>query len=136
MGTLPGVTAGGNPDYVNTCRMEDHAWFVGDMDREGANVALMRYPPGTYLVRRRANANGEGFAGFALSLRTEGDVKHMKICSAEAGGGVSPTNSLNMQSWNESRQSSSGSNNSRLVFLGAARGKKSHIFYYCNGRLE
>ena len=76
---------GGNPEYVNTSRIEDHSWFVGEMDREGANVTLMRYPPGTYLVRKRVNADNGEFAGYALSLRTEGDVKHMKVCTAMAG---------------------------------------------------
>ena len=54
----------GGADYVNTCRMEDHPWFVGDMDREGANVALMRYPPGTYLVRRRVDPANQARAVF------------------------------------------------------------------------
>ena len=40
------------PDYVNT-RIEEHAWYVGYLDREAANTWLQGYPVGTYLVRAR-----------------------------------------------------------------------------------
>ncbi len=55
------------------------------MDRDEANARLGPYPPHTFLVRGRI-VNGEQ-VGHALSLKTEGDVKHMKIEStvAEAG---------------------------------------------------
>lgn len=66
-----------HPDYINT-RLEDHAWFVGEMDRESANGALARYPVGTFLVRCRVAPNGDKL-GFALSLKTDTDVKHMRV---------------------------------------------------------
>ena len=95
---------GSHPDYVNT-RMEDHPWFVGEMDRESANQTLARYPPGTFLVRRRVV--DREFVGYALSLRTDGDVKHMKInSSAESPLGNSLTH---LESWSDSRQSSGAS---------------------------
>ena len=75
------VSNGSNPDYINT-RMEDHSWHVGEMDRETANTKLAHFPVGTYLVRCRVQ-NGEK-VGHALSLKTEADVKHMKICSETA----------------------------------------------------
>ncbi|XP_040582225.1 protein vav isoform X3 [Lepeophtheirus salmonis] len=66
---------GNNKDYINT-QMEDHPWYVDDVDRDLANLKLADYPTSTFLVRRRAQG------GFALSVKTsEGDVKHMKILS-------------------------------------------------------
>jgi len=67
-------------EYVNT-RIEEHAWFVGDMDRDQANISMQLYPIGTFLVRARLQA-GER-VGYALSLRTKEDTKHMKINSGE-----------------------------------------------------
>ena len=71
---------GSNPDYINT-KVEEHAWFVGEMDRETANNRLLDYPVCTFLVRCRLNTHGEKI-GYALSLKTDQDVKHMKICTA------------------------------------------------------
>lgn len=68
----------GNPDYINT-NMEEHTWFVGEMDRNKANTTLALYPVFTFLVRCRVQ-NGER-VGYALSLKTPDDVKHMKIQS-------------------------------------------------------
>ena len=67
-------------EYVNT-KIEEHAWFVGDMDRDQANLSMQLYPTGTFLVRARLQA-GER-VGYALSLRTREDTKHMKINSGE-----------------------------------------------------
>ena len=75
---LPAINSG--HEYVNT-RIEEHAWFVGDMDRDQANVSMQLYPIGTFLVRARLQA-GER-VGYALSLRTKEDTKHMKINSGE-----------------------------------------------------
>ena len=65
------------PEYVNT-QMEDHGWYVHDMDRQTANAKLMDYPVNTFLVRSRVQ--GGVRVGQAVSLRMERDVKHMKIC--------------------------------------------------------
>jgi hypothetical protein len=51
------------------------------MDRDTANVRLTRYPTGAFLVRCRVS-NGERL-GFALSLKTDNDVKHMKVDTNE-----------------------------------------------------
>ena len=59
--------------------MEDHNWYVGDMDRSRANTKLMDYPVNTFLVRARLGQDGTRL-GHAISLRTDTDVKHMKIC--------------------------------------------------------
>ena len=77
---------GGNPDYINT-KVEEHAWYVGEMDRETANNRLHDYPVCTFLVRCRLNAHGEKI-GYALSLKTDQDVKHMKICTATLDGTI------------------------------------------------
>jgi len=73
--TLPNPNLLG-PDYVNT-RMEEHPWYVGNLDREAANTKLVNYPVGTYLVRTRSQGGEQ--LGHALSLRTMEDTKHMKI---------------------------------------------------------
>lgn len=70
-----------NPDYINT-RMEDHSWYVGNMDREAAQKRLMPFPLCSFLVRTRVNNNKT--ACYALSLKTtDSDVKHMKICQQD-----------------------------------------------------
>ena len=66
-----------HPDYINT-RLEDHVWYVGDMSRDEANARLNFYPSGAFLVRC-------GRLGYALSLKTISDVKHMKIDSSDSG---------------------------------------------------
>ncbi len=66
-------------------RLKGHSWFVGNMDRDEANTRLGPYPPNTFLVRGRM-VNGEQ-VGHALSLKTEIDVKHMKIESIPAESG-------------------------------------------------
>ena len=37
------VINGSNPDYINT-KMEDHSWYVGNMDRDSANAELEDFP--------------------------------------------------------------------------------------------
>ena len=73
------IMNGNNEDYVNT-RIEDHSWYVGEMDREGANQTLSKFPTCTFLVRLRVE-NGKPL-GYALSLRSDMDVKHMKIMNS------------------------------------------------------
>jgi len=68
------------PDYVNT-RIEEHAWYVGELDRETANTWFSGYPSGTYFVRARVQGGEQ--VGYALSLRLQDDTKHMKICTGE-----------------------------------------------------
>ena len=82
---------GNNEDYVNT-RIEDHSWYVGEMDRDGANQILSRFPTCTFLVRLRVE-NGKPI-GYALSLRSDTDVKHMKIMNSSdlSTNGLDSTN--------------------------------------------
>ena len=37
----------------NIFRLEEHSWFVGDMDRDSANLKLAPFPVWTFLVRYR-----------------------------------------------------------------------------------
>ena len=67
-----------NENCANTS-IEDYSWYVGEMDRREANKLLSRFPIGTFLIRLRAGM--EKSQGYALSLRSEDDVKHMKIMS-------------------------------------------------------
>ena len=67
-------------------RLEDQSWFVGEMDRDAAVTKLDPFPIYTFLVRYRV-LNGERL-GYALSLKTEQDVKHMKIDSAPASRNI------------------------------------------------
>lgn len=99
-----------NPEYVNT-NTADHSWFVGDMDRESANRRLEGYPMCTYLVRCRLNSRGDR-VGYALSLKTEKDVKHMKICEKKVVAKDHPS---------DGGTSSSGSSSSSLFYLSDTR---------------
>ncbi|XP_045469338.1 protein vav isoform X2 [Harmonia axyridis] len=59
-------------------------WFVGEMDRETAQRVLEKRENGTYLVRIRPKS---AIADkYALSLKTDDSVKHMKICSGTDTG--------------------------------------------------
>ena len=74
-----------NPDYINT-NMEEHSWYVGEIDRDAAIQQLDEYPVSTFLVRCRVQ-HGER-VGYALSLKTTPeDVKHMKICTQNTAEG-------------------------------------------------
>ncbi len=55
------VQNGSNPDYVNT-RLEEHPWFVGEMDRDCANQKLAPYPIYTFLVK--GHPLMQGFSNF------------------------------------------------------------------------
>ncbi len=80
-----------HPDYINT-RLEEHTWYVGDMDRDNAKLGLSAFPNGAFLVRCRV-ANGERL-GYALSLKTDNEVKHMRIDTCP----MSPNTENNMAS--------------------------------------
>ena len=88
------IMNGNNEDYVNT-RVEDHSWYVGEMDREGANQILSKFPTCTFLVRLRVEKGKP--LGYALSLRSDTDVKHMKIMNSCDLSDDSPANGTNSQ---------------------------------------
>lgn len=59
--------------------LRNKLWFVGEMDRDNAQRLLEHRENGTYLVRIRLRCDQAD--KYALSLKTEDTVKHMKICS-------------------------------------------------------
>ncbi|CAK1548053.1 unnamed protein product [Leptosia nina] len=65
----------------------DHAlhyymWYVGEMGRETATARLERRVDGTFLlrVRPRAPPHPSNDTHYALSLKTDNTVKHMRVC--------------------------------------------------------
>ncbi|KAL3276931.1 hypothetical protein HHI36_012296 [Cryptolaemus montrouzieri] len=74
-----------SPSPQNSIANDDDAplkyklWFVGEMDRDTAQRLLERRENGTFLVRIRPKSIE--CDKYALSLKTEDTVKHMKICS-------------------------------------------------------
>ncbi|XP_028300397.1 proto-oncogene vav [Gouania willdenowi] len=57
--------------------LSDFKWFAGNMDRNGAKALLISRSDGTFLVRQKDG--GE----FAISIKYDMDVRHIKITSAE-----------------------------------------------------
>lgn len=111
-------------------RLRGHSWFVGNMDRDEANSRLAPYPSNTFLVRGRM-VNGEQ-VGHALSLKTDIDVKHMKIESTPAESGQVVTGSIGQTCF----QRGNGQFN---YFLSDARHFKSIvdlITFYCRNSLK
>ncbi|KAK4883494.1 hypothetical protein RN001_006813 [Aquatica leii] len=67
----------------NDAQLANKLWFVGEMGRNEASSALEHRRNGTYLVRIRSQR--EDRDRFALSLKTDNTVKHMKICCDVTG---------------------------------------------------
>ncbi|KAG8236233.1 hypothetical protein J437_LFUL010986 [Ladona fulva] len=64
-----------------------HLWFVGEMGRERASALLERERDGTFLVRIRPRGpTNPSETAFALSLKTDSKVKHMKVYEREENG--------------------------------------------------
>ncbi|XP_063243092.1 protein vav [Bacillus rossius redtenbacheri] len=60
--------------------LRDHLWFVGEMGRDAASTLLERHVDGTYLLRiRPQGASHPSETVYALSLKADGRVKHMKV---------------------------------------------------------
>ncbi|CAG9815552.1 unnamed protein product [Phaedon cochleariae] len=60
------------------CPFRDSLWFVGEMDSNSASINLEQRENGTYMVRTRAQSEEKD--KYALTLKTDNTVKHMKIC--------------------------------------------------------
>ena len=54
--------------------LEQQAWFAGRIDQETATERIKALPVGTFLVRSRGIHHE-----FALDLRTQDGVKHLKV---------------------------------------------------------
>ncbi|CAH0722170.1 unnamed protein product, partial [Brenthis ino] len=63
-----------------------YMWYVGEMGRETATARLERRVDGTFLLRVRPRAAhslpppGHNDTHYALSLKTDNTVKHMRVC--------------------------------------------------------
>ncbi|XP_072935337.1 protein vav [Epargyreus clarus] len=59
-----------------------YMWYVGEMGRETATARLERRVDGTFLlrVRPRAHLHAPNDTAYALSLKTDNTVKHMRVC--------------------------------------------------------
>ncbi|XP_043442327.1 proto-oncogene vav isoform X5 [Prionailurus bengalensis] len=56
-----------------------HLWYAGPMERAGAESILTNRSDGTFLVRQRVKDSAE----FAISIKYNVEVKHIKIMTAE-----------------------------------------------------
>ncbi|XP_064428341.1 proto-oncogene vav isoform X3 [Mirounga angustirostris] len=56
-----------------------HLWYAGPMERAGAESILTNRSDGTFLVRQRVKDTAE----FAISIKYNVEVKHIKIMTAE-----------------------------------------------------
>ncbi|KAJ3641351.1 hypothetical protein Zmor_027862 [Zophobas morio] len=61
--------------------LRDKLWFVGEMDRARAQNELETRENGTFLVRIRPQSEEKD--KYALTLKTNDTVKHMKICNTD-----------------------------------------------------
>lgn len=58
-----------------------YMWYVGEMGREIATARLERRVDGTFLLRVRPQpSQGPNDTQYALSLKTDNTVKHMRVC--------------------------------------------------------
>lgn len=81
----------GPPDLGRTWTdhgaLAEHLWFVGEMGREKAAELLERQLDGTYLLRiRPQGATHPNETVYALSLKADDKVKHMKVYEKESDG--------------------------------------------------
>lgn len=63
--------------------LREYLWFAGIMERETANSILDQRAVGTYLLRLRPQ---ESDARYALSLKTENGVRHMRVLRKQVDG--------------------------------------------------
>ncbi|XKL67365.1 hypothetical protein PGB90_002856 [Kerria lacca] len=78
-------------DWIQTWSEKDflteHLWFVGEMRRDQATTLLEEEIDGTFLVRIRPQGpTHTNESAFALSLKTDGKVKHMKVYEKNING--------------------------------------------------
>ncbi|CAG7821146.1 unnamed protein product, partial [Allacma fusca] len=73
--------------YVNLNHLENYPWYAGEMDRDCATTVLDQQSNGTFLVRVRPAQieTSPSDAAYALSLKWNDQVKHMKILLTSSG---------------------------------------------------
>lgn len=79
------------PDWSRTWPdhevLAEYLWFVGEMGRDRATSLLERQMDGTYLLRIRPQGpTHPNETVYALSLKTDDKVKHMKVYEREMDG--------------------------------------------------
>ncbi|XP_075227409.1 vav guanine nucleotide exchange factor [Lycorma delicatula] len=80
----PGDWARNWPDHET---LAEYLWFVGEMGRDRATSLLERQMDGTYLLRIRPQGpTNPNETIYALSLKTDDKVKHMKVYEKETDG--------------------------------------------------
>ncbi|XP_073981108.1 vav guanine nucleotide exchange factor isoform X2 [Rhodnius prolixus] len=86
---LPRPGSGGidSRTWTDHCALGQHLWFVGEMGRERASQLLERQADGTYLLRiRPQGATHPNETVYALSLKADDKVKHMKVYERDLDG--------------------------------------------------
>ncbi|XP_059480997.1 protein vav isoform X2 [Neocloeon triangulifer] len=65
---------------ANNFNWDGFLWYAGEISRDAATSALQNEPDGTYLLRvRPQRPTNQGETDYALSLKTDSRVKHMKV---------------------------------------------------------
>ncbi|XP_037963720.2 protein vav isoform X2 [Plutella xylostella] len=79
-GLWPVVPAPAPPPSSDSLHL--YMWYVGPMSRETAAARLERRVDGTFLLRVRpqASLHAQTDTSYALSLKTDNTVKHMRVC--------------------------------------------------------
>ncbi|XP_049846897.1 protein vav isoform X1 [Schistocerca gregaria] len=78
--TIPPLPNGETVCWNDHRKLEEYLWFVGEMGRERATALLAQEVDGTYLLRIRPQLSSRtNDTVYALSLKTDDKVKHMKV---------------------------------------------------------
>ncbi|KAG5896470.1 hypothetical protein JTB14_005853 [Gonioctena quinquepunctata] len=77
-GHTPTVVSSPLTNGNNDSPLRDKLWFVGEMERNQASMKLNHRENGTFMVRIRRQSDEKD--RYALTLKTEDTVTHMKIC--------------------------------------------------------
>ncbi|KAI2808079.1 Guanine nucleotide exchange factor vav2 [Blomia tropicalis] len=72
--------------FGNGFNLEEYAWFAGPMDRDTSHNTLNPLPNGSFMVRISPKQKNN----YAISIKYNGQVKHMRVCITEQAG-VTPT---------------------------------------------
>uniref|UniRef100_A0A146M5X0 Protein vav n=2 Tax=Lygus hesperus TaxID=30085 RepID=A0A146M5X0_LYGHE len=84
---ISGVSPDLNRVWPDHTALAEYLWFVGEMGRERASRLLETQLDGTYLLRiRPQGATHPNETVYALSLKADDKVKHMKVYEKEMGG--------------------------------------------------
>ncbi|KAK7867226.1 hypothetical protein R5R35_008400 [Gryllus longicercus] len=78
---------GESSPWMDHRHLSEYLWFVGEMGRDRASHLLERRVNGTYLLRIRPQGpTHANETAYALSLKTDDKVKHMKVYGKQMDG--------------------------------------------------